>query len=137
MRRWVESLKGRFTLHRLPSCSPQLNPDEWVWKNVKIRVWGENKITGPRQFKNNVIRALLSLQNRTKILHGFFRDKHFACMPAAVRNHEPIATFTSKQMPSVVSHADNYPGGGFSMTHCGVILVAQFYYARRRKRHSG
>src|SRR3954469_2642862 len=33
--RFVDSTHGALRLHRLPAYSPQLNPDEWVWKNVK------------------------------------------------------------------------------------------------------
>jgi transposase len=32
---FVESARGRLRLFFLPSYSPELNPDEWVWKNVK------------------------------------------------------------------------------------------------------
>jgi transposase len=31
----VASLNGRLKLFFLPGYSPELNPDEWVWKNVK------------------------------------------------------------------------------------------------------
>jgi len=34
-RRYVASTAGRLTLFYLPPYSPELNPDEWVWKNVK------------------------------------------------------------------------------------------------------
>ena len=32
---WVEKHRDRIELFFLPSYSPDLNPDEWVWKNVK------------------------------------------------------------------------------------------------------
>lgn len=32
---WLEEHKDRIELFFLPSYSPDLNPDEWVWKNVK------------------------------------------------------------------------------------------------------
>ena len=32
---WVKERKDRIELFFLPSYSPDLNPDEWVWKNVK------------------------------------------------------------------------------------------------------
>ena len=34
---FVDSTDGRLKLFVLPAYSPQLNPDEWVWKNVKVR----------------------------------------------------------------------------------------------------
>jgi transposase len=33
--RFVDSTHGALRLYRLPAYSPQLNPDEWVWKNAK------------------------------------------------------------------------------------------------------
>jgi transposase len=32
---WVKEHRDRIELFTLPSYSPDLNPDEWVWKNVK------------------------------------------------------------------------------------------------------
>jgi transposase len=32
---FVTSTNGRLKLFLLPAYSPELNPDEWVWKNVK------------------------------------------------------------------------------------------------------
>ena len=32
---WVKEHRNRIELFFLPSYSPDLNPDEWVWKNVK------------------------------------------------------------------------------------------------------
>ena len=37
MKQYVASTEGRLKLFRLPGYSPELNPDEWVWKNVKVR----------------------------------------------------------------------------------------------------
>ena len=33
---YVESTKGRLTLHFLPGYAPELNPDELVWSHVKL-----------------------------------------------------------------------------------------------------
>ena len=34
---FAASTEGRLKLFLLPGYSPELNPDEWVWKNVKVR----------------------------------------------------------------------------------------------------
>ena len=34
-KQFATSTEGRLTLVFLPGYSPELNPDEWVWKNVK------------------------------------------------------------------------------------------------------
>ena len=68
---YVESTQGRLQLHFLPPYSPQLNPDEQVWKNVKERV--------ARQFPRDkyelrvlVRKALERLQGMPDIVRGFF-----------------------------------------------------------------
>ena len=37
--RFVDSTDGALRLYRLRAYSPQLNPDEWVWKNVSPTAW--------------------------------------------------------------------------------------------------
>jgi transposase len=44
---FAASTGGRLRLVFLPGYSPELNPDEWVWKNVKHDRIG--KTGGPRQ----------------------------------------------------------------------------------------
>jgi transposase len=34
---FAESTNGQLRLFFLPGYAPELNPDEWVWKNVKVR----------------------------------------------------------------------------------------------------
>lgn len=41
----------------LPAYSPQLNPDEWVWKNIKHDRVGRTSVTGADEFKAEIIRA--------------------------------------------------------------------------------
>lgn len=38
VKQYVASTEGRLKLFRLPGYSPELNPDEWVWKNVSTTV---------------------------------------------------------------------------------------------------
>src|SRR3954467_9678322 len=37
--RYVDSTDGGLRLYRLPAYSPQLNPDEWVWKTSSTTGW--------------------------------------------------------------------------------------------------
>lgn len=39
---------------RLPSYSPELNPDEWVWKNVKHDTVARSATTGPDDFTTKI-----------------------------------------------------------------------------------
>ena len=44
VKEFVASTDGQLRLFVLPAYSPQLNPDEWVWKNVNCHealVWSE------------------------------------------------------------------------------------------------
>ena len=75
--------QGRLRLIRIPSYSPQLNPDEWVWKNVKHDGVGRGGITGPGQFKALAVGALRRLQRMPHIVRGFFADPSLAYITAA------------------------------------------------------
>jgi transposase len=71
---FVASTDGRLKLFILPAYSPHLNPDEWVWKNVKHDRVGRTSVRHAAEFKNKVIRALRRLQNKTHIVRAFFAD---------------------------------------------------------------
>ena len=74
VKEFVASTDGRLRLFVLPAYSPQLNPDEWVWKNVKHDRVGRTSVTGPEQFKAKVISALRRLQKIPAIVRAFFSD---------------------------------------------------------------
>jgi len=74
VKQFVDSTDGRLRLFVLPAYSPQLNPDEWVWKNVKHDRVGRTSVTGPAEFKTKVIGALRRLQKMPHIVRAFFAD---------------------------------------------------------------
>ena len=74
VKEFVASTDGRLTLFVLPGYSPQLNPDEWVWKNVKHDRVGRTSVTGPEQLKAKVISALRRLQKMPALVRAFFSD---------------------------------------------------------------
>lgn len=57
---------------KIPADSPQLNPDEWVWNNVKHGRVGRAGVSGPDQFKALAVAALHRLQTMPRIVRGFF-----------------------------------------------------------------
>ena len=80
---FVEDTDGGLRLFQLPGYSPQLNPDEWVWKNVKHDRVGRSGISGPDQFKALAVNALRRLQAMPHIVRGFFADPNLAYITAA------------------------------------------------------
>ena len=53
--RFVDSIKDRFRLFFLPPYSPELNPDERVWNDLKNNVIGKQVITTPHSLFSSVI----------------------------------------------------------------------------------
>ncbi len=80
--RFVDSTHGALRLHRLPAYSPQLNPDEWVWKNVKHDGVAPAAPNGPDQMKAVVTARLRRLQHLPHIVRGFFGDPELAYISA-------------------------------------------------------
>jgi len=71
---YVDSLEGRLKLFFLPGYSPKLNPDEWVWKNVKHDHVGKMVARTRDELKDGVEKAINRLQRLPEIVCGFFRD---------------------------------------------------------------
>ena len=72
VKEYVASTQGKLELVYLPPYSPQLNPDEQVWKNVKAEV--AKKPSGNKfEFRLVVEKALLRLQAMTHVVASFFR----------------------------------------------------------------
>jgi transposase len=75
---FVASTEGRLQLFFLPSYSPQLNPDEWVWKNVKHDRIARKVPQSREELKAIAYSALRRLQQLPGTVQGFFRDPHLA-----------------------------------------------------------
>jgi transposase len=71
---FVASTNGQLTLIFLPGYSPQLNPDEWVWKHVKHDQLGRRDITDKADLKTRAIGALRRLQKLPRLVQAFFAD---------------------------------------------------------------
>lgn len=71
---YVNSTNGRLRLFYLPSYSPELNPDEWVWKNVKHDRVGKAGVLNKDQLFTAVTNALTRLQKLPRIVRAFFGD---------------------------------------------------------------
>lgn len=73
VRKFVQATKGKLRLFYLPPYSPELNPDELVWNNVKGKI-GRSSIKGPDEFHGKVRYYLKSLQRTPEKICGFFRE---------------------------------------------------------------
>ena len=69
---YVESTNGMLELEFLPAYSPELNPDEQVWKNIKERV--SKKLPQDKyDLRRMVNEAFAYLKKSSHIISGFFR----------------------------------------------------------------
>jgi transposase len=69
----VESLQGRLRLFFLPPYSPELNPDELVWNDVKNNGVGRTLVHGPADLMRAVVSRLRHLQRTPEIVRSFFQ----------------------------------------------------------------
>lgn len=71
---FAASTEARLRLFFLPPYSPELNPDEWVWKNVKHDRIGKTPISRADDLRGKAASALLRLQRLPELIRAFFRD---------------------------------------------------------------
>lgn len=69
---------GQLKIFFLPPYSPDLNPDEWVWNNVKNDRVARQIIMGKDDLKAKAIGALRRLQKLPGIVRGFFHAPHLS-----------------------------------------------------------
>ncbi|MGH9652626.1 MAG: IS630 family transposase [Bryobacteraceae bacterium] len=73
-KQFVASTRGRLELFYLPPYSPELNPDEWVWKNIKHDRVGRAAARSVDDMKIVIETAVARLQSSKDIVRGFFRS---------------------------------------------------------------
>jgi len=62
------------TLFFLPPYSPDLNPDEWVWKNVKHDDLGRASVKSESELAEFASAALAKLKEMPTKVRSFFGD---------------------------------------------------------------
>jgi len=70
---FVESVKERLQLFYLPGYSPELNPDELVWNNLKNQGIGRKVIETKPQMKKAVLSHMRSIQKSPGLICSFFQ----------------------------------------------------------------
>jgi len=73
--RFVRSIKDRFRLFFLPPYSPELNPDEGVWNDLKNNAIGRQCITSPDQLQGAVISHLRFIQKSPDRVWAYFNQE--------------------------------------------------------------
>lgn len=72
VRKYVETVSDRLSLFFLPPYSPELNPDELVWNDLKNHILGRKVITGPRQMRSVVLNRLRWMKKNPSHVASFF-----------------------------------------------------------------
>lgn len=73
--KFIENIKDRFRLFFLPSYSPELNPDERVWNDLKNNAIGQQVITAPEQLHGAVISHLRFIQKSPDRVRSYFNNE--------------------------------------------------------------
>jgi transposase len=74
LKAYVEQSDGMLTVFFLPPYSPDLNPDEWVWKNVKHDNLGRASAKNEGELARFAIAALARLKEIPEKVRSFFGD---------------------------------------------------------------
>jgi transposase len=73
--RFIETVKDRFRLFFLPPYSPELNPDERVWNDLKNNAIGRQCINSPDQLHGAVISHLRFIQKSPNRVCSYFNNE--------------------------------------------------------------
>jgi transposase len=75
VRTFVEATEGRLKLFHLPAYSPELNPDEQVWNQLKNHRLGKMVIKTLDDMVEKVGSAMRSIQRSPALIRSFFQHK--------------------------------------------------------------
>jgi transposase len=76
VKEYVASTNGKLGLFYLPGYSPELNPDEFVWNDLKNQVVGRKFVSTKDDLKAIVINGMRSLQKKPLKIKAYFQAKH-------------------------------------------------------------
>ena len=83
VRQFVRAHRTQIRMFFLPTHSPELNPDEQVWNEIKHRKLGKQPIKTKPDLKKRLHSALKSLQHKAEKIRSFFQlpDTEYAAIP--------------------------------------------------------
>lgn len=73
VRDWIEAQGEKIKLFLLPGYSPELNPDELVWNNLKNHGLGKRAFACKEEMKNATVSHLRLLQKLPEVVRRLFR----------------------------------------------------------------
>jgi transposase len=78
VREYVDSLKGKLTLHYLPGYAPDLNPDELVWSYAKRTGHAGRPLRAGETLAERVDAQLSDIAANAKLVRSFFKHPSVA-----------------------------------------------------------
>lgn len=76
VKEYVVSTNGKLGLFYLPGYSPELNPDEFVWNDLKNQVIGRKFVSNKDDLKSMILGGMRSMQKNPKKIKSYFHAKH-------------------------------------------------------------
>lgn len=70
---YVQSTRGKLTLHFLPGYAPDLNPDELVWSHVKRTGAARRPLQKGEKLRDRIEEQLADMQKNPHLVHSFFK----------------------------------------------------------------
>src|ERR1700739_2049668 len=79
--KFVAQQAGRLQLFFLPPYSPELNPDEYVWNDLKSQCTGRKVISSLTQLRQMIVSHMRQLQKLPQLVRSFFHapTTRYAC----------------------------------------------------------
>ena len=84
-KQFAEENADRLRMFFLPPYSPDLNPDEWVWKNIKHDNVGRIIARRVDEMRSGIERAVARLQSSADLVASFFADPSLSYISACVQ----------------------------------------------------
>jgi transposase len=72
VRKFARAWRHRLKLFGLPTYSPEYNPDEGVWSELKPHGLGKQRIYDKKDFKSKLYQTMRSIQKQTDKIASFF-----------------------------------------------------------------
>ena len=82
VRDYVVSTKGKIELYFLPPYAPDLNPDEFVWNQIKHHGMSKVPLVKNQSLKKRVVSDLVAIQRNPQLVRAFFKAKSVAYVSA-------------------------------------------------------